>query len=167
MKNHLWAVTVAILATLLAAGVAQAQTRISVSEQCGRPTAEYTIQVGDHPGHVYRIEQTDCKEDPVLEIGGVAVKEHHSTGFIEMNAGKGTDHWYHVFVMANGDNVYARSEGTAEFDGLRFRSSTAKWTFEPGTGKFQGLKGSGTLNCRPGQGGFACQADGEYTLPGS
>jgi hypothetical protein len=164
MRNHPWAVAWAIL---WVAGAASAQTKISVAEQCGRPTSEYTIPVGDHPGHVFRIEQTSCTEEPALEIGGVAVKEHHATGFSEMDGGKGKDHWFHVFVMANGDSVFARSEGTAEFDGLRFRSSSAEWTFLPGTGKFQGLKGSGTLKCHPGTGGFACQAEGEYSLPAS
>ena len=164
MRNHPWAVALAIL---VLASAASAQTKISVAEQCGRPTSEYTIPVGDHPGHVFRIEQSSCSEEPALEIGGVAVKEHHATGFSEMDAGKGKDHWYHVFLMANGDSVFARSEGTGEFDGLRFRSSTADWTFQGGTGKFQDLKGSGTLNCHPATGGYACQAEGQYTLPAS
>jgi len=152
------------LAALSLAGVASAQTKITISEQCTRPTAEYTIPVGDHPGHLFRIEQSTCTPQPVVEIAGVAVKQHQVTGFSEIDAGQGTGHdqWFHVFTMANGDSVYARSQGTAAFDGTRFKSSTAQWTFEGGTGKFQGLKGSGSYACHPAPGGWACDAQGEY-----
>jgi hypothetical protein len=163
MRIHLWLVW---LAAFSLATRASAQTKITMSEQCSRPTAEYTIQVGDHPGHMFRIEQSTCTLQPVVEIAGVAVKQHQVTGFSEIDAaqGAGHDRWFHVFTMANGDSVYARSQGTAAFDGTRFKSSTAQWTFEGGTGKFQGLKGSGSYACRPAPGGWGCDAQGEYGL---
>jgi len=151
-----------LLGNAALAGLASAQTKISISEQCGRPNPEYTIQVGDHPGHMFRIEQSTCTWEGTLEIAGVGVKQHQVTGFSEMDGAKGSDHWFHVFTMANGDSVYARSQGTATYDGRRFQSSTAEWTFEGGTGKFQGLKGSGSYTCHPSPNGFACEAQGEY-----
>jgi hypothetical protein len=65
--------------------------------------------------------------------------------------------------MANGDSVFARSQGTANYQGRRFNSSTSKWTFEGGTGKFEKLRGEGSYACHPGPNGFACEASGEYT----
>lgn len=152
--------------TLLACP-AWAQTKIAISEQCGRPTSEYTIQVGDHPGHMFRIEQSTCTPGPPLEIGGVAVKQHQVTGFIEIDAAKGAgdDQWFHVFTLTTGDSVYARSQGKAAFDGARFKSSTAKWNFTSGTGKFQTITGSGSYTCQPATGGWACEAQGTYELP--
>lgn len=152
------------LAAIALASAAWAQTRIEIKENCGRPTAEYTIQVGDHPGHAFRIEQADCKPEGKVEIGGVAIQDHKATGFAEMDVGKGTNQWFHVFTLADGSSVYARSQGKADYEGRRFRSSTSKWTFEGGTGKFESLKGTGSYTCHPGPGGFACEAEGEYTL---
>jgi hypothetical protein len=155
------------LAITVIAGTARAQTKIEIREQCGRPTAEYTIQAGDHPGHMFRIEQSTCTPEPPLEIGGVAVKQHQVTGFIEIDAarGAGDDQWFHVFTLANGDSIYARSQGKATFEGARFKSSTAKWNFASGTGKFQTIKGSGSYACQPATGGWACEAQGVYELP--
>jgi hypothetical protein len=157
-------------ALLLAAGVglalpAGAQTRIEFKEQCGRPTAEYTIQAGDHPGHAFRIEQTDCTPEGKVEIAGVAIQDHKATGFAEMDAGKGSNQWFHVFTVADGSSVYARSQGKANYEGKRFRSSTSRWKFAGGTGKFVKLSGTGSYTCHPAPGGFACQAEGEYSLP--
>jgi hypothetical protein len=151
------------------AGRAAAQAKIAISEQCGRPTPEYSIQLGDHPGHMFRIEQSTCTPQSPVEIAGVALKQAQVTGFSEIDAaqGAGHDQWFHVFTMANGDSIYARSQGKPDFDGARFKSSTAQWTFEGGTGKFQGLKGGGTYTCHPATGGWACEARGEYTLPTS
>jgi hypothetical protein len=154
-----------LLAALSLASGASAQTRIDLKEQCGRPTAEYTIQVGDHPGHAFRIEQANCTPEGTVEIAGVAIQQHQATGFAEMDVGKGANQWFHVFTMANGDSIYARSRGTANYDGRRFQSSTSQWTFEGGTGKFEKLKGTGSYTCRPAPGGFACEAQGEYTSP--
>jgi hypothetical protein len=169
MKTTLGSNGVAILLSpvFLLAGSARAQTKISISEQCGRPTSEYTIPLGDHQGHLFRIEQSICTPAPPLEIGGVAVKQHQVTGFIEIDAAKGAgdDQWFHVFTMANGDSIYARSRGKATFDGARFKASTAKWSFESGTGKFQSIKGSGSYSCHPATAGWACDAEGLYELP--
>jgi hypothetical protein len=161
-----------IIATLLIsitmiAHPARAQTKIVISEQCGRPTSEYTIQVGDHPGHMFRIEQSTCTPGAPLDIGGVAVKQHLVTGFIEIDAaqGAGDDQWYHIFTLTNGDSVYARSQGKATFEGARFKASSAKWNFTSGTGKFQAITGSGSYTCHPAAGGWACEAQGTYQLP--
>jgi len=163
MKIHY---SLAWLAALLVAAGASAQTKITISEQCSRPTAEYTIPVGDHPGHMFRIEQSTCTPQNAVEIEGVAVKQHQVTGFTEIDTAEGTGHdqWFHVFTMANGESVYARSQGTAAFEDARFKSSTAQWTFEGGTGKFKSLSGKGSYSCRPAPGGWACDAQGEYRM---
>lgn len=148
--------------TLALTSLAAAQTKIEIKETCGRPTAEYTIQVGDHAGHAFRIQQTECTTDALVEIAGVAIKDHKATGFTEMDTGSGKHQWFHVFTMANGDSIYARSEGSANYEGRRFSGSTSKWTFTGGTGSFEKLKGEGTYTCHPGPNGFACEASGEY-----
>jgi hypothetical protein len=141
------------------------QTKLDIRENCGRPTAEYTIQVGDHPGHAFRIEQVECTPEGTIEIGGVAIQKHVATGFAEMDVGQGKNQWAHVFTMANGDSIFAHAEGSASYQGRRYTSSTLKWDFEGGTGKFEKIKGEGSYTCGPGQGGFSCEAKGEYTLP--
>jgi hypothetical protein len=154
-----------LFAALLLAVPAAAQTKLEIKEQCGRPTAEYTLQVGDHPGHAFRIQQTDCTPEGTAGIAGVEIKTHKATGFTEMDAGKGNHQWFHVFAMANGDSIYARSQGTADYQGRRFTSSTSNWGFAGGTGKFARLKGTGSYTCHPGPSGFACEAQGSYFLP--
>jgi hypothetical protein len=158
-------ILLAMLALGSFAAAASAQMKFEIREQCGRPTAEYTIQAGDHEGHAFRIQQTLCTPDGAFEIAGVAIKEHKATGFSEMDVGNGSNRWFHVFTMASGDTIYARSEGTANYQGRRYQSSTAWWTFEGGTGKFEKLSGRGTSSCHPAPGGFACEAQGDYSLP--
>lgn len=155
--------TVVLVAALMLAAQVHAKTKVEIKETCGRPTAEYTIQVGDHAGHAFRIQQTECTTEGTVGIAGVAIKNHKATGFTEMDGATGKHQWFHVFTMANGDSVYARSQGTANYSGRRFHSSTSKWTFRGGTGKFENLKGEGTYTCHPGPSGFACDASGEYT----
>ncbi|MGE5326827.1 MAG: hypothetical protein ACM3NO_07295, partial [Deltaproteobacteria bacterium] len=65
--------TIASVFALTLASLAGAQTKLEIKETCGRPTAEYTIQVGDHAGHAFRIQQTDCTPDAPVEIAGVAI----------------------------------------------------------------------------------------------
>jgi hypothetical protein len=154
-----------ILAALALAGAARAQMQLELKELCGRPSAEYTIPVGDHPGHAFRIQQTDCAPEGTAEIAGVAIQKHQATGFTEIDAARGAHQWFHVFTMADGAQVFARSQGTAQYQGRRFQSSTSKWTLEGGTGKFEKLRGGGTYTCHPAAGGFACEAQGGYRLP--
>ena len=154
-----------VLPVVLLAASALAQTKLELKETCGRPTAEYTIQVGDHSGHAFRIQQTECTPEGVVEIAGVGIQSHKATGFTEMDTGEGHHQWVHVFTMANGDSIYARSKGTVEYQGRRFTSSTSEWEFVGGTGKFVTLKGNGTYTCHPGPSGFACEGQGDYSLP--
>ena len=157
--------TLVLFTALLMAVPAGAQTKLELQEQCGRPASEYTIPVGDHPGHAFRIQQTDCTPDASVRIAGEPIKAHKATGFTEMDAGEGRHQWFHVFAMDNGDSIYARSEGTADYQGRRFSSSTSQWKFVGGTGKFEKLTGTGSYTCRPGPSGFACEATGSYSVP--
>jgi hypothetical protein len=48
-------------------------------------------------------------------------------------------------------------------------TASGKWIVTGGTGKLRGIKGGGTYTCKiksaePGA-GYACNVEGEYTLP--
>jgi hypothetical protein len=63
--------------------------------------------------------------------------------------------------MANGDKSFVRWEGPDSKDG----SSQGKWTYVGGTGKFKGLKGSGTYKGKRAEdGSVTFDVEGEYTL---
>jgi hypothetical protein len=163
------------LTVLLAAfaGSALGQTQVSGTLKCGgKPAADYSVEVGDHPGHVLLMSKgTDdsCTWPVPMEMAGVKTKGNIGAVFSEVNGSKFQERDWDVTTMENGDRVYVRAQsaGTLTEDGKSF-TYEGTWSYTGGTGKFKGIKGKGTVK---GSGtddaGTTSQIVGEYTLPGA
>src|SRR5271169_3823773 len=126
----------------LVVAVASAQTKNSISGKCAKPDVTQSIPAGDQPGHVFTLAQGKCA--PKGETGGAMSKE----GAFSEHGDAGGNHvrTWGVFVETydSGDKVFYnyRTTGTTK-DGA-FQSGANKYQISGGTGKMQGIKGSGT-----------------------
>ena len=109
-------------------------------------TKQYSIEVGDIPGHeirIYEIYRT-VKDGPKIE--GVRLMETWSRGYsnyVEMN---GPSSVYTIMVMENGDRIFGHvdliSQSTEKNPDGSFKSAaTVSGLLTGGTGKFLGIRG--------------------------
>jgi hypothetical protein len=152
------------LAALLLAIPASAQTKLSGKVQCQKADPQYSIDVGDKPGHAMTMAKQTCTED--WKIADLAVKSGQDVATGEMNGATGRDNGYHTATMENGDKYVVHFGGT--ITGAKDGSATfeGKWSFVSGTGKLKGIKGGGTYKgAGKVDGTGEVTVEGDYTLP--
>jgi len=137
--------------SLLAAsdGLAQEKHRISgrMLAENTKYTQQYAIDIGDVPGHqlrVFEMHRTFPKDPP--KFLDVAVKELWIRGYsdyIDLNGRAGE---YSIFVLENGDKVFARNESVSQTvinpDGTKRSTAANVAAITGGTGKFIGMRGT-------------------------
>ena len=132
---------------------------------------EQTIEVGDVPGHKLRIFESRIDYHSIeLAFGGVRVKEVFTRGSSDYTNGNGTSSNYSVYLLEDGNKLFARDAGvaqtTASADGaITFRSAVVA-TFTGGTGKFRGIKGQlrGNVVRVPGDSVAKAEVTGDYWI---
>jgi hypothetical protein len=155
-----------VLGALALAVPAPAQTKIGGTLQCAKPAISQSAEVGDHPGHVLALAQDKCTWTKPMEIDGVETKDDVGTGISDIRGSRSSDRGYDVTTMANGDKLFVRSSGSTTIKGEMADSGAGRWSFAGGTGKFKGIKGSGTFKMTGSRDGSATiDVEGDYTLP--
>ena len=153
------------------AASALAQTQLSGTLKCGtvKASAYYTVEVGDHPGHVLIMDKGTCSWTPPLEIDGLKSTAHNGAGFTDVDGAKFQERGYFVITMDNGDKIYGRNQETGTTtDGGKAITADGTWSFTGGTGKLKGIKSKGTYKASGVTNGEVnVQVEGEYTLPGA
>lgn len=147
--------------------VAAAQTKVSGVISCAKPDPAYSIEVGDHAGHVLQLNKFACTWTTPIKVDGVAAKDGHDVTTSDGSGTKFHTHGYHVSNMANGDKTFVRFSGidTVTKDG-KPESTEGTWSYIGGTGKFKGIRGKGTYNGKAdASGNMVSKVEGEYTLP--
>jgi hypothetical protein len=149
---------------LLIAATAGAQGKIDSQLKCDKPSAQHSLDVGDKPNHAFSIAHFSCIFSKG-EIGGVKDKDGAGTQFDEVTSDSSRYHGYFVENLANGDTIHYSYEGTATMKNSQFASGTHKWKAVRGTGKFAGIKASGSCNgTGAADGSVVWSCDGTYTL---
>ncbi len=157
-------VLICLCAALLITAAASAQDKVDSGFKCEKPATQHSIDVGDKPVHAYAIARFSCTATKG-EIGGVKDKDGAGTQFDEVTADSSRYIGYFVENMSNGDTVTYRYAGTATLNKGQFESGSHKWTATRGTGKFSGIKGSGSCNGKGGADGTVVwSCDGTYEL---
>jgi hypothetical protein len=149
----------------LSATLALAQATVANGWACGKPAMANSIEVGDQPNHAYAIDQIKCTSSKG-EIGGVREKEGTGTEFADVTGNSSKGHAIFVETMANGDKIYATYQPTVTLKDGQMQSGSDKFQFTGGTGKFTGIKGSGTCKgtgSADGSSNWTCT--GTYSLP--
>ena len=149
---------------LVGAALVSAQTKHTFSGKCGKPENAQSIPAGDKDGHVFTIQQGKCTTDNG-EIGGAKSKEGAFSEHDEV-MGNHLKAWgMYVETYDNGDKIFYSYQGASTTKDGALASGSNTWRMTGGTGKMQGIKGTGGCKLTPGEGGglnYACT--GEYTL---
>ena len=104
------------------------------------------IDVDDIPGHQVRVYEIryDFPEND-FAFAGVKVKESLTRGLSDYVNLSGPFTTYAVYMLEDGNKVFSRSNGTAQFttnaDGSRVIKFSFVENFVGGTGKFKGIRG--------------------------
>lgn len=150
---------------LLLVSAAGAQTKFSGTLQCTKPDPNYTVDVGDHPGHSYILTKDSCTWDSAVMINGMKVTNDSGVATGEMTATKATSSGSRIATMENGDKLFASVHDTSPVKGGMPTDIEGTWTFTGGTGKMRGIKGHGTYKVTPAADGSASvTVEGEYTV---
>jgi len=167
---------VAFIATVSAViGDAQAQEKHKFSYKlpasAGKYPQQYSIDVGDVPGHAARIYEIERAFPPgTLAFEGVSVVRERIVGYSDYVNTNGPAWAYGVYYLEDGNKVYARASGASQTtfnpDGTKNSISTGVANLTGGTGKFKGIRGSARFNVRfdPAVGRIDAVYDGEYWM---
>jgi hypothetical protein len=143
-----------------------AQTKISGTVKCAKPDQAQKIDVGDKPGHALAISQGKCAWTKPMDIAGTQTKDDVGTAVSDMTESGAEEHGYVVGTLTSGDKIYVRTQGKdINHDGKPV-STAGTWNFMGGTGKVEGIKGSGAYSGKAdADGNFIIEVKGQYTLP--
>ncbi len=136
-----------VACTLLVFGsAAMAQNKVGTKWHCPKPSAEHKFDVGDMADHSYNIAQGTCSA--TASDSGFAEKSAAYTEFREMWKASLALHGRFNVTMDGGDKVFYTYEEAASTDITKPVSN--KWKILSGTGKYKGIKGSGTCSGKLG-----------------
>lgn len=156
---------VVLLAALAFAIPASAQTKVTGKVHCAKGDPDYSIEVGDKPGHVLTARKSACTWTD-QQIAGIAAKSGVDVATGEVNGATVRDSGYHTATMDNGDKYTVRFSGNATMGKDNSGALDGKWSFVSGTGKLKGIKGGGTYKGTANADGSGdVTVDGDYTLP--
>ena len=131
-----------VFSLLLFATAAMAQGKIDTKWHCLKPATEHKLDVGDMPDHTYSIAQGTCSA--TASDSGFAEKSGAYTEFDEMWKASMTGHGRYNVTMDNGDKLYYTYETSGPTEPGKPVSN--KWKINSGTGKYKGIKASGTCS---------------------
>jgi hypothetical protein len=153
-----------VLAALAVALSASAQTKLTGTVHCVKGDPDYSIEVGDAPGHVLTARKSACTWTGG-EIAGMKVTAAQDVATGEVNGNMAHDSGYHVATMDSGDKYTVHFAGAATMAQDMTGTITGKWNFVSGTGKLKGIKGGGTYKGKANADGSAdVDVTGTYTL---
>ena len=154
----------AFLAVVSMATAVNAQTKISGKNVCGPQEGQQALEVGDNEGHVFSISQSKCVWGPGFMINGVKATAGVSTAFDDISGGKSKTSGYYVDTMDNGDKAHYRWWGKAMLKGEAVDTAEIECELKGGTGKIEGVKGSGKCTGKGNEkGGVTWDCTGSYT----
>jgi hypothetical protein len=146
---------------LVLGSAAMAQNKVDTKWHCPKNLVEHKFDVGDVPGHSYLIAQGTC--NATASDSGFAEKTDDWTEFQEIWKASINFHGRANMTMDNGDKVYYTYEGSASTDITK--PAPIKWKILSGTGKYKGIKGSGTCSGKfNADGSFDNACTGTYSL---
>jgi hypothetical protein len=158
------------LALAVPAGYAVAQEKQHVSYKTSAENSKYTqqqnIDVGDVPNHIvrsYELHKTFASNAPV--INGLKVVEEWNRGLADLVGGNGSGSQHTVWVMENGDKLFARSATVVQNVSGKLTATQVGY-ITGGTGKLAGAQGNLRLvvNFDTKSGFNESQEDIEYSI---
>jgi hypothetical protein len=148
-----------LLTFVVGVGVAMIQTTDGWAQQkckqSGKNLAQdskyvqqHMIDTGDIPGHQVRImeiHRTPSNAMPNCE--GLKIVESWNRGYSDYVNGNGRAWGYRVYILENGDKIFAHYSGnshtTLNADGSKKGTYTGVYVITGGTGRYRGVQGTG------------------------
>jgi hypothetical protein len=158
------------MAVTIPASDAVAQQKQQVSFKAPAENSKYTQQLnvdaGDMPDHIVRIYETHRtypNNAPV--INGLKLVEEWDRGTADFVAGNGGGPQYIVYLMENGDKVFARTTNVVQTNAGKLTATGAGY-ITGGTGKVAAIHGivRTSTNFDPKSGFNEGQTDIEYSI---
>lgn len=140
-----------------------AQTKVTISGSCAKPSVEQSVPAGDQPGHVFTVAQGKCSTRG--ELAGATSKEGAFSEHRDVTVNHLKAWGVYIETYDSGDKItYTYQMSVALKDGA---VQSGRGTYEAigGTGKMKGIKGMGNCMYGPGVDGatnYTCT--GNYTL---
>ena len=135
---------------------------------CAEPVTREVMEVADRPPHTMLLSQRLCEWSEPLRIDGVSSRNAILSLFTDAREDAVYDRGYNVLVMSNGDKIFMHYTGYSRGNAGIPASGEGSFAFSGGTGRFQGIYGSGTLTSRPAaRGRMTVRVEGQYALPKS
>jgi hypothetical protein len=147
------------------AAPAAATGKMDVQWKCAAPNPVNALPVPDKADHTFVVEQVQCTAAKG-ELAGVKQKEGAATEFAEATGNNSKGHGIFVETLVNGDKITYSYTFTGVSSNKVMDSGKNKWMATSGTGRFKGIKASGTCNAKAAADGTAVyDCVGTYTLP--
>ena len=144
------------------AAIAGAQTKISARLSCDKPNVNETGGAG---AQSIMFNKSNCTWSAPYVIGGIKPKRTVDAGIGDITGSVARVHGYSTTVMDNGDSTIARYEGTMQMKKDGSGPDKGTWRYVRGTGKFNGIKGSGTFKgAAAADGSGWADVTGNYSL---
>ncbi len=130
--------------------------------QCSKPEKQYSIDVPDRPGHALMISERKCSWSEPFKILKAHPQQATSVDFTEKMEGTLHMHGFEVDTLDDGEHLTFRIMGTvlAEHGPA---TTSGRWSYMRGTGKYKGIKGGGTYQGKlDADGGLTLELEGAY-----
>jgi hypothetical protein len=144
-KSRLTTVALLSLTAALPAGRAAAQQTQQISYKVSAENSKYmqqqNIDVGDVPNHIvrsYELRKTFPNHAPI--INGLKLVEEWNRGIADLVSGNGSGTQHMVWVMENGDKLFARAATVVQSVSGKL-TATQVGNITGGTGKLAGMQG--------------------------
>jgi hypothetical protein len=146
-----------------AVAVTPAQTKETSAGKCAKPEVMQAVPAGDKDGHAFMVQSGKCATTSTVE--GVKSKEGAFAEHDEATATHSKGGGIYVETFDNGDKItYSYTSMGTTKDNMLVTGSNA-YTVLSGTGKFKGMKGSGTCTTKgTPDGGLEYSCKGTYTM---
>lgn len=131
-------------AVVLAVITASAQTKTTMTGKCGKAQVRQSIDAGDQQGHVLMLTQGTCSITD--SVNGAVAKQGNFSEEVDATPTAMMNRGVYVATFDSGDKVYYKYQGSATMKDGAYQTGTNKYEIAGGTGKMQGINGSG--NCK-------------------
>ena len=149
----------------LAAAMASAQTKTTMSGKCGKPDVQQSVPAGDREGHVFMLSQGTCTVTG--SVNGAAAKTGAFSEHGEVTPTRMRTWGVYTVTFDTGDKISYDYQAIGTMKDGKLQTETNKYQIAGGTGKMKGLKGSGTCKLNgTSDGGVDYSCTGENTSGG-
>ncbi|HZP24969.1 MAG TPA: hypothetical protein VFB04_16110 [Terriglobales bacterium] len=125
----------------LAVAMGSAQTKTTMTGKCNKPDVRQSVPAGDQQGHVFMVAQGQCTI--TASLNGAVAKQGNFSEELEGTSTNMNNRGIYTVTFDSGDKAYFKYQGSGTMKDGAMQTATNKWEIIGGTGKMQGINGTG------------------------